>query len=106
MDVQPGAEPTKRRALVKPAKDENAHFKTQVKDTLDEIKNALKAVVESTAALDSRVTKIEADQVKVLHSAEAIPAQVTPKVRIVQKLSSCSVSQERPLEVPNNGGTP
>ncbi|KAH7978858.1 hypothetical protein HPB49_007092 [Dermacentor silvarum] len=75
MDVQPGAKPTKRRALANPAKDEDADFKTQVKDTLAEIKNALKAVVQSIAALNSRITKVEADQVKVVHSAEATPVK-------------------------------
>ncbi|KAL3253186.1 hypothetical protein MRX96_054651 [Rhipicephalus microplus] len=66
MDVQPGAKPTKRRALEQPAKNEDANFKTQVMDTFNEIKGALRMVVESIAALDSRVTKIEADQVEAL----------------------------------------
>ncbi|KAH7931694.1 hypothetical protein HPB51_029722 [Rhipicephalus microplus] len=106
MDVQPGAKPTKRRALEQPANNEDRDFKTQVKDTLNDIKNALRAVVESIAVLDSRVTKIEADQVKALQSAAATPAQVIPKVRIVQKVATGSVSQERAFEGPNNGGTP
>ncbi|KAL3191149.1 hypothetical protein MRX96_019381 [Rhipicephalus microplus] len=65
-----------------------------------------RAVLESIAVLDSRVTKIEADQVKALQSAEATPAQVIPNVRIVQKVATRSVSQERDFEGPNNGGTP
>ncbi|KAH8025071.1 hypothetical protein HPB51_002967 [Rhipicephalus microplus] len=105
MDVHPGAKPTKRRALAQPANNEDRDFKTEVKETLNDIKNALRAVVESIAVLDSRVTKIEADQVKALQSAEATPAQVIPKVRIVQKVASRSVSQERAFEGPNNDGT-
>ncbi|KAL3219786.1 hypothetical protein MRX96_005556, partial [Rhipicephalus microplus] len=79
MDVHPGAKPTKRRALAQPANNEDRYFKTEVKETLNDIKNALMSVVESIAVLDSRVTKIEADQVKALQSAEATPAQVIPK---------------------------
>ncbi|KAH8034169.1 hypothetical protein HPB51_021559 [Rhipicephalus microplus] len=104
MDVQPAAKPTKKRALEQLANNEDTDFKTQVKNTLNEIKKALKAVVESIAVLDSRVTKIEADQVKALQSAEATPAQVIPKVRIVQKVATCSVSQERAFEGPTNDG--
>ncbi|KAH8009808.1 hypothetical protein HPB51_019877 [Rhipicephalus microplus] len=74
MDVQPGAKPTKKIALERPANNEETDLKTQVKDTLNEIKSALRAVVESVAVLDSSVTKIEADQVKALQSAEATPA--------------------------------
>ncbi|KAH8025926.1 hypothetical protein HPB51_014259 [Rhipicephalus microplus] len=106
MDVHPGAKPTKRRALAQPANNEDRDFKTEVKETLNDIKNALRAVVESIAVLDSRVTKIEADQGKALQSAEATSAQVIPKVRIVQKVATRSVSQERAFEGPNNGGTP
>ncbi|KAH8037803.1 hypothetical protein HPB51_017303 [Rhipicephalus microplus] len=106
MDVHPGAKPTKRRALAQPANNADRDFKTEVKETLNDIKNALRAVVESIAVLDSRVTNIETDQVKALQSAEATPAQVIPKVRIVQKVATCSVSQEIAFEGPNNGGTP
>ncbi|KAL3228266.1 hypothetical protein MRX96_024022 [Rhipicephalus microplus] len=106
MDVHPGAKTTKRRALAQPANNEDRDFKTEVKDTSNDIKKALRAVVESIAVLDSRVTKIEADQVKALQSAEATPAQVIPKVRIVQKVATGSVSQERAFEGPNNGWTP
>ncbi|KAH8022979.1 hypothetical protein HPB51_008909 [Rhipicephalus microplus] len=106
MDVHPGAKPTKRRALAQPANNEDRDFKTEVKETLNDIKNALRVVVESIAVLDSRVTKIEADHVKALQSAEATPAQVIPKVKIVQKVATRSVSQETAFEGPNNGGTP
>ncbi|KAL3207274.1 hypothetical protein MRX96_052703 [Rhipicephalus microplus] len=82
MDVHPGAKPTKTRALAQPANNEDRDFKTEVKETLNDIKNALRAVVESIAVLDSRVTKIEADQVKALQSAEATPAQVIPKATL------------------------
>ncbi|KAH6931890.1 hypothetical protein HPB50_001384 [Hyalomma asiaticum] len=53
MDVQPGATPTERKALAKLSKEEDSDFKAQVKESLDEIKNALKVVVQSIAALDT-----------------------------------------------------
>ncbi|KAL3207381.1 hypothetical protein MRX96_010172 [Rhipicephalus microplus] len=46
MDVQPGAKPTKKRVVEQPANNEDTDFKTQVKDTLNEIKKALRVVVE------------------------------------------------------------
>ncbi|KAH6929186.1 hypothetical protein HPB50_023985 [Hyalomma asiaticum] len=86
MDIQPGAKPTKRRALAKPSKEEDSDFKAQIKDSLDEIKNALKAVVQSIAALDSRVTAIEAHQAKFQYTPEATPTKGTSEAGFLSPL--------------------
>ncbi|KAH7981217.1 hypothetical protein HPB49_022428 [Dermacentor silvarum] len=86
MDAQSDTRATKKRALDKQARSEEADFCTQFKDSLAEVKDVLKQLTKAVASLNTRMAKLKKDVVKIQTD------NAKPQIRRLVKSKATSMS--------------